>query len=194
MLCDGNTYNYGYVGSRATGNDAGDYLVTGPNWKGETPPGIKKAFQSTTELSVAVFRTQLFNAKDMDNVIKVQDGYKGQPLSAYLKQPAPAAAPAVDWPKIDKEMVKTNFFEYLDFALQFAPAGPDEQAIRAKLASIGVEPDKKFNFKDLSVEHKAAIHLGMKEGETKVDEAVANYGKSINGWRVGSSGGTAATG
>ncbi len=37
MLCDGNTFNYGYIGSRATGNEAGDYLVAGPNWKGEDP-------------------------------------------------------------------------------------------------------------------------------------------------------------
>src|SRR3954467_12587913 len=45
MLCDGNTYNYGYIGSRATGNEAGDYMVAGPDWKGETPPGIKKVFR-----------------------------------------------------------------------------------------------------------------------------------------------------
>jgi len=53
MLNDGNTFNYGYIGSRATGSDAGDYLVVGPNWKGETPPGIKKVFRSTTEFSLA---------------------------------------------------------------------------------------------------------------------------------------------
>src|SRR5206468_233016 len=29
MLCDGNTYNYGYIGSRATGNEPGDYMVAG---------------------------------------------------------------------------------------------------------------------------------------------------------------------
>src|SRR3981189_689434 len=34
MLCDGNTFNYGYIGSRATGGDTGDYLVVGPDWKG----------------------------------------------------------------------------------------------------------------------------------------------------------------
>ncbi len=39
MLCDGNTYNYGYIGSRATGSEAGDYMVVGPDWKGATPPG-----------------------------------------------------------------------------------------------------------------------------------------------------------
>ena len=31
MLCDGNTYNYGYIGSRATGSEAGDYMVVGPD-------------------------------------------------------------------------------------------------------------------------------------------------------------------
>ena len=106
MLNDGNTFNYGYIGSRATGSDAGDYLVAGPNWKGETPPGIKKVFRSTTEFSLAAYRTQLIDSQDMPNVVEVQAGYKAQPLSAYLKQPAPAAPPAIDFPKIDKELVK----------------------------------------------------------------------------------------
>src|SRR5436189_783849 len=42
MLCDSNTFNYGYIGSRATGTDAGDYMVVGPDWKSATPGGIKK--------------------------------------------------------------------------------------------------------------------------------------------------------
>ena len=69
QLEDGNTFNYGYIGSRATGNDAGDYMVAGPDWKGETPPGIKKVFHSTTQFSVAGYRTQLFGPKDMPNVV-----------------------------------------------------------------------------------------------------------------------------
>ncbi len=36
QLCDGNTYNYGYIGTRATGSDAGDYMVVGPDWNGAT--------------------------------------------------------------------------------------------------------------------------------------------------------------
>jgi hypothetical protein len=186
MLCDGNTFNFGYIGSRATGSAAGDYLVVGPNWKGDKPPGVKAVYQATTDFVLAVFRTQLINANDMPNVIKVQDGYKLQPLSAYTKQPAPPAPAAVEWPPFDKDLVKTSFFEYLDFALQFAPPGPEEAAIRARLASIGVGPGKKFNFKDLSVEHKAAILIGMKEGSNQVDKAALDIGKHINGWAVGS--------
>ena len=121
MLCDGNTYNYGYIGSRATGNEAGDYLVVGPDWKGETPPGIKKVFRSTTQFALAGYRTQLFNPEDMPNVVKIQSGYKVQPLSQYLSQPAPRVALAVNFPKINAEMVKTAFFDYLDFGCNSLP-------------------------------------------------------------------------
>jgi hypothetical protein len=186
QLEDGNTFNYGYIGSRATGNEAGDYMVVGPDWKGATPPGIKKGFRSSTQFAIAGYRTQLFNAADMPNVVKVQAGYTVQPLSAYLKQPAPPAAPAINFPKIDKELVKTNFFEYLDFSLQFAPPGPEEKEIRAKLARIGIGPGKAFDFKDLSLEHKAELLLGMKEGEAKVTQAADHLGKDINGWKVSS--------
>jgi hypothetical protein len=192
QLIDGNTYNFGYAGSRTTGNGGGDFLVAGPDWKGETPAGIKNVYRSTTAFAIALFRTQLLASADMENVKKVQAGYKLQALSAFLKQPAPPAAPAISFPKIDKEMVKTGFFDYLDFALQFAPPGPEEKEIRAKLARIGIGPGKTFSFKDLSLEHKAEILLGMKEGETKVEQKVETIGKNVNGWKVGAAFGNAS--
>jgi hypothetical protein len=137
---DGNTYNYGYIGSRATGNEAGDFMVVGPDWNGKTPPGIKKVFRSSTQFSLAGFRTQLFNPGDMPNVVKVQSGYKARTLSAYLNQPAPPAAPAVDFPKVDKELVKKNFFEYLDFALQFAPVQETRKRLGPSLRPSALGP------------------------------------------------------
>jgi len=186
QLTDGNTYNYGYIGTRATGSLAGDYMVVGPDWKGEKPSGMKQVFHSTTQFSAAIFRTQLFKAADLPNVVKIQAGYKAQPLSAYLKQPPPSAAPAINFIKADPALVKENFFEYLDFVLQFAPSRPEEEAIREKLARIGIGPGKRFEMKDLSAEHKAAVLLGMKEGEDKIDKFIASGGANVNGWQVGS--------
>jgi hypothetical protein len=86
QLIDSNTYNYGYIGSRATGNEAGDYLVVGPDWKGETPPGIKKVFRCETQFAPTAYRTQLFNSADLANVVKVQAGYKQAQLHTDLRQ------------------------------------------------------------------------------------------------------------
>ena len=192
QLVDASTYNYGYIGTRTTGSDAGDYLIAGPDWKGETPKGVKKAFRAGSQFSLAIFRTQLFDADDMPNVIKVQEGYKAQPLSAYLKQPAPPAGPKIDFPKVDKESAKTNFFEYLDFMLQFIPPAANEADIRAKLAQIGVGAGKSFALKDLALQKKIELLIGMKEGDRKIEEAVANLGVNVNNWRVAFSGGYAA--
>ena len=58
-IADLYSQNYAYIGSRATGNDPGCYMVSGPGWSGTTPPGIKKVFPSETQFSLAVIRTQL---------------------------------------------------------------------------------------------------------------------------------------
>ena len=82
----------------------------------------------------ANFRTQLINVEDMPNVEKVQAGYNVQPLSAFLRQTAPPAAPKIDFLPATTQGIKDNFFDYLDAALEFVPPTEEDQAIRAKLA------------------------------------------------------------
>jgi hypothetical protein len=35
-----NNTNFAYVGKRTTGTEAGDYLISGPGWKGSVPQGM----------------------------------------------------------------------------------------------------------------------------------------------------------
>ena len=186
QFVDWNTFNYGYVGSRATGGEAGDFLVVGPDWKGDPPAGIKGVLRSSSQFTIAIFRTQLFGPDDMPNVSKVQDGYRVSPLSTHLKSPAPPAAPALDFPKASETLAKSQFFQLLDFVMSLAPAGPEEQAIRAKLARLGVGPGKSFDFKELPATHLAAAAEGMKAGAARVQERMGSIGKRLNGWQIGS--------
>jgi len=64
QMMDLYTFNFDYVGSRTTGNGGGDYLIAGPDWKGQTPKGIAKVIRSETQLVNVVGRTQLFNPDD----------------------------------------------------------------------------------------------------------------------------------
>ena len=141
QLIDAYTFNFDYIGSRATGNDGGSFLIAGPGWKGETPAGVKKVIRSETEFVLAAYRTQLFNPDDLDNVKKVQAGYKAEPLSAFLGQAAPAAAPEIDFIKpltAADEKTSLEFFNVLNFILQFCPTNPSEEELMARFAKIGV--------------------------------------------------------
>jgi hypothetical protein len=120
--------------------------------------------RSETEITLAVYRTQLLNPADLDNVKKIQAKYKVQPLSAFLGQPAPAAAPAIDFmipltPAAEK--TDLQFFNILNFILQFCPTDPSETELMARFAKIGVGAGKTIDFSNLSPEMKTAIEQGM---------------------------------
>src|SRR5438477_3900784 len=164
QLIDAYTFNFDYIGSRTTGNNGGSYLVAGPNWKGDTPKGVKKVFRTETEFVFAVYRTQLFNPGDLDNVKKVQAGYKAQTLSAFLGTAAPKAAPVIDFIKPltpAEEKTSPQFFNILNFILQFCPTDPSEVELMARFAKIGVGAGKTMDASKFSPEMKEAIEQGM---------------------------------
>jgi hypothetical protein len=163
QLIDYYTYNFDYIGSRTTGNGGGSFLLAGPGWKGATPKGVKKVFRCDTDFAFVAGRTQLFNPDDIDNVRKIQAGYKVQPLSAFLGQPAPKAAPAIDFIKPltpADEKTSLEFFNILNFVLQYCPPVPSEKALMARFAKIGVGAGKTFDASKLSPEIKTAIEQG----------------------------------
>ncbi|CAN7473172.1 DUF1254 domain-containing protein [Rhizobium sp. LjRoot254] len=174
------TFNFAYVGSRATGNDAGVFMLAGPNWKGETPPGVKAVIRSETEFAFVLYRTQLFNPGDIENVKKIQAGYKVEPLSSYLKQPAPASAPAIDFRKPltpEQQRGSPDFFSILNFVLQFCPKHPSENDLMARFAKLDIGAGKGFDFNALSPEIQKAVKRGIADAwaafgehkETKID-------------------------
>lgn len=158
------TFNFAYVGSRATGNDAASYLLAGPNWKGDTPKGIKAVIRSETEFAFVLYRTQLFNPGDIDNVKKIQAQYKVEPLSTFLGEPAPAAPLPVDFLKplsAEEEKTSPAFFTELNFILQFCPTNPTETELMERFAKLGIGAGRTFDPAALSPEMRQAVQDGM---------------------------------
>ncbi len=184
------TFNFAYVGSRATGNEAGSFMLAGPNWSGETPPGIKEVIRSETEFDFILYRTQLFGPGDIDNVKQIQAGYKVQSLSAFLGEPAPPSPPSVDFLKplgVEEEKTSLGFFNQLNFILQFCPTNPVEAELRKRFARIGIEPGKQFDAGALSPEMREAIEGGMADAWAefatyKKDEIDTGKASSANGF------------
>ena len=157
------THNFAYVGSRATGSDAGDYLLAGPGWQGEVPEGIKSVIRSETDLAFVLYRTQLFGGDDLEEVKKIQTQYRVQPLSRFAAY-TPPPAPVLEFMKpLSAEAQKTSpeFFDILNFLLQFAPTHPSETALMDRFARAGIGAGKAFDVAAFSPEHRQAVADGM---------------------------------
>ncbi len=164
QFIDWYTQNFGYAGSRTTGNDGAVILVAGPGWIGEKPAGVTEVLRSETQFVIAAYRTQLYNPADIDNVKKIQAGYTVQPLSAFLGKPAPAPAPAVAWAKplsVEDQKTSIEFFNILNFVLQFCPTVPSERDLMARFAKIGVGAGKRIDVDSLSSDIREAFTDGI---------------------------------
>jgi hypothetical protein len=184
QLVDLYTFNFAYLGTRSYGNDGGRFVIAGPNWSGATPVGVKAVLHAQTQFAYLLIRTQLFNADDIGNVRKIQSGYHAEPLSTFLHQPAPAAAPAVNWPKPTEEMMTTPaIFPYMNFLLQFCPTDTSETDLMARFAKLNLGAGKNFELSSFTPPTQQAITDGISDTKADVDTMM----KKINSDQVASS-------
>jgi hypothetical protein len=78
--------NFAYVGKRTTGTQAGDYLITGPGWKGQVPSDM--TLISSPNNSVLVFgRVLVESNSDLATAYDLSKQIQLMPLSHW--QPGP---------------------------------------------------------------------------------------------------------
>ncbi|SEM45647.1 Uncharacterized conserved protein [Pseudomonas sp. ok272] len=168
QLIDLYTQNFAYLGTRSTGNKGGHFMIVGPDWKGQQPVNIDRVIRSESNIAYALYRTQLFDEKDLEKIKRIQHGYKVQPLSEYLKQPAAATATKIDWLKPTATMTDSpELFRYLNFMLAFAPPQDSEQALLARFAKIGIVAGQPFDLKTLTAEQRKALDDGINDGKAE---------------------------
>ena len=80
-----NNTNFAYVGKRTTGTEAGDYLITGPGWKGAVPRGMAQI--SSPNNSVLVLgRVLVESDSDLSTAYNLAKQIQAVPLT--IRQPS----------------------------------------------------------------------------------------------------------
>lgn len=151
-LLDGWTNVFQVPGTRTTGTGPQTYAITGPNWKGSLPEGVKE-YKSPTNIVWLLGRIYCDGTPaDYEAVHKLQDEFKLVPLSAYGKSYAPAPGP-VD-PEIDlktpvrdqvNRMDAVTYFTLLCELMKANPPAEADAAQLAKFARIGIVPGQSFD-------------------------------------------------
>jgi hypothetical protein len=76
--------NFAYVGKRTTGTEAGDYLITGPGWKGAVPQGMAQI--SSPNNSVLVLgRVFVESDSDLSTAYALTKQIQVVPLTSTMK-------------------------------------------------------------------------------------------------------------
>ena len=179
QLIDLYTHNFSYVGTLATGSDAGRFLIAGPGWKGQKPEGVKDVIRSETDFIFQVVRTQLFGPGDIDNVKAIQDSYSLEPLSAYLGTEPSPAAPMPDFPQWNEgSQFDERFFGVLDFMMTLLKnPGPGEKDLWDGLARLGIGPEGTFDMAALPADIQEALKEGAREGFGEIEQFIEDNGK-----------------
>ncbi|UQT57381.1 DUF1254 domain-containing protein [Streptomyces durmitorensis] len=179
---DLDTSYVGFVGARTTGPEAGDYLIAGPGWRGEVPPGITGVLRADTFLVGCLGRTYLAGPEDVAELRAVQEGYRLRSLSEFLDTAAPHPPEEPVWPTWrEEDLANVEFFTLLDFLLQFFPPLEQDRELRARLAALGVRGTGEFEPSAFAPEVRHAVEQGIADARARL-EAAKRDAVDSTGW------------
>lgn len=176
-------------GKRTTGTKAGDFAITGPNWNGTLPAGVKQ-IKSPTETAWILGRTQLNGPSDLPAVRDLVAQYTLKPLSAYGRsyEPPPGradpAVPTTSPPDRVNRMDAQTFFSQLASAMAANPPSPADAPMVDTLAKLGISPGEPFDLNAQDPATAQALRQAVSTGQQRIQQAVSSIGKDVNGWRV----------
>lgn len=167
------THNFVYLGTRATGNGAGDYLFTPPGWDGDVPDTITAVLPTETEFIGTLTRTEIKD-EELENpapMQAIQRQYRFRSLSEYAGTRPPFPAPDYLFPGWDEARAATpDFISYLNFLLQFCPAVPSEAEMMRRFAEIGIGPNVPFDLSSLPRDMQQALADGVADGLKQIED------------------------
>lgn len=193
QLIDFYSDTVGYIGQRATKNIAGDYLVTGPGWKGKVPKGIKGVISSWTPWLMVAGRTYADPTEaDLTKMRVFQDGYKITPLSAYGK-PGAVVTPRKDVLDVAPKTDPLGAFKTMNAAMKENPPPARDAALMKQFALVGLGPLAKGDIDALDPAVKRGLQRALVDGTAllaktaKAGGSIVGATKVQNNWFYGAS-------
>jgi hypothetical protein len=179
-------------GTRTTGNEAGNFLITPPSWSGTEPQSFTRLGAPTPYVWI-IGRTKTDGPADYDAVHKIQAGYKVTPLSQWGKPAMPVEVkiePAIDMKTPPKTQVDTmpadKFFTYAAELLKVNPLHATDQPIISQMKQIGIVPGQSFDFDKLDPAVQEALESAPQEAQQMMAWKFPTLARVVNGWSMNS--------
>ncbi|MEN0084994.1 MAG: DUF1254 domain-containing protein, partial [Leifsonia sp.] len=184
QFVDAWTDNFAYVGTRATGGGAGDYLLLPPEGTGSgmgaaaaadrERPGVT-VVRFPTRVATIVGRWAVDGADDLPAVHVLQDALTLTPVLRSLVPPAGV-------PEVQAQATEAlTFFERLRVWSQAFPPAEHDQAALASYAELGLTGEVPVG--DLPSETIAALEAGYAVGREALEASVRSGSALVDHWQ-----------
>jgi hypothetical protein len=184
QLVDMFTYNYGYIGTRTTGDAGGRYMIAGPSWNGDAPGGIDKVFQANSDYVFALGRVAVNGPADLAKGIALEAEFRIVPLSEFAGTSAPPAQPATLLPFDPRREAAVDFIGYFNFLLTLVKLYPGDEKHVARWSAIGIGAGTPFDASTLSAEQRSSIEAGINDAVTAITDKAKHLGNIKNNWTM----------
>ncbi len=183
QFIDAFVYNFAYIGQRATGSEAGQYLIYGPGQAPAKYPEIDRYFSSNSEFVFVIGRTLVNGPQDIPNVLAIQKQYLITPLSEFTHTPSPPPPEALLFPEYIAEKARTgNSIEYFNFLLSRVNIYPGDKKILERFRVIGIQAGGAAE--NLPADLLPAIDEGVQAALEKIRAETMVIGNQVNGWNT----------
>jgi hypothetical protein len=179
-------------GKRTLGTSAQTIAIIGPNWQGTLPSGITQKVKSPTNSVFIIGRVYADGTpEDYAKVNAAQKEFKLVPLSSYGKPYTPPAGTVDPKAPSVKEKVRDiisamdiqTYFNALAMSMATnPPVLPEDAAIVAEMAKIGLVPGKPFDLSKLPLAVQTALADVAKPAFEKIEGVQKTGNKVVNGW------------
>jgi hypothetical protein len=180
-----------YVGTRTTGEGAGNYAIVGPSWKGKLPAGVHRINAAYDQVWI-LGRTLVNSQADLASAHKVQKGYKLVPLK-WFKRVGLAYKPhrpnqVITTPTIPTIPTGLAFYDALGNALAEFPPPARDSKVLSEMATAGIGAGLQPSTENLA----AATVQGLQAADATAPAAVRSMffanalggARGNNGWYV----------
>ncbi|MFJ4998160.1 DUF1254 domain-containing protein [Microbacterium sp. NPDC088619] len=177
QFVDAWTNNFAYVGHRATGTQAGAFLLVPPGWSGDAQDDVT-TIEFPTRIASIVGRWACAGDDDLASVAALQDGTT---LTALDPEALPTGIPR----PADSDSDALVFFDKLRLWSEEFPAPERDQHLQARLTPLGID-DADRSIPDVDEATAAALTAGYQQGRALVDKVLHSGGTSpeVNGWKL----------
>jgi len=170
-------------GKRTSGTGEQDYVVVGPGYAGELPPG-KPVIEAPTPWVWVIGRTQTNGPADYAAVNAVQDGYTITPLTQTEDVLDTSADTTTEPLRVVNATSAVEFFGYACETLEVNRPHATDFSILARIANLGIVPGESFDSSGLDAGALDEIEAGAAAAREAIAANVAHLGARVNGWTL----------